>query len=82
MSGLTLNILPTGTVESIWSDDLVELAEQGEAVIRRVSHVEPTATGLWEADMSPVDGPILGPFRTRQEALDAEILWLQTERGL
>lgn len=79
---MTLNILPNGTVESIWSDDLVELAEQGDAQIRRVSHVEPTASGAWEADMSPVQGPVLGPFRTRGEALNAEVQWLQQERGL
>jgi hypothetical protein len=31
----------------------------------------------WYADMLPVDGPVLGPFNKRQEALDAEITWLR-----
>jgi hypothetical protein len=30
----------------------------------------------WWADMSPVRGPVLGPFEERQEALDAEVEWL------
>ena len=79
---MTLNILPDGTIQSIWSDELVDLAEQGDATIQRVSHVEPTPTGQWTADMSPVDGPALGPFRTRGEALAREISWLKTNRGL
>ena len=32
--------------------------------------------------MSPVDGPVLGPFALRQDALDAEVAWLQAERNL
>lgn len=31
----------------------------------------------WAADMSPVNGPALGPFRLRAEALDAERGWLE-----
>jgi hypothetical protein len=38
--------------------------------------VEPTDDGKWTADMAPSDGPILGPFVTRAEALDAESDWL------
>lgn len=30
----------------------------------------------WQADMSPVGGPVLGPFKTREEALKAEHDWL------
>lgn len=78
---LTINVLPTGTVQAIWSDELVDLAEQGDAAIRRVSHVEP-GQGGWTADMGPVGGPVLGPFRKRGEALDAEINWLRQKRGL
>jgi hypothetical protein len=36
----------------------------------------------WEADMSPVNGPVLGPFATRGAALTAEVTWLKTRRGL
>lgn len=65
-----------GTMHFIWDDKLVDLLKAGAGQIRRASHVEPTSRGLWGADLSPVDGPLLGPFRTRQEALDAERIWL------
>jgi hypothetical protein len=65
-----------GTLHFIWSDELIELLEAGRGEVRRASHVEPTDRGLWGADLSPVDGPLLGPFRTRREALDAERIWL------
>ncbi|MEN9664013.1 MAG: hypothetical protein RLZZ326_376, partial [Planctomycetota bacterium] len=42
----------------------------------RASHVEPDADGNWGADMGPVDGPVLGPFKNRSEALGAERGWL------
>lgn len=44
-------------------------------VVTRASHVEPSASG-WTADLSPVNGPTLGPFTTRAEALAAEVDWL------
>jgi hypothetical protein len=31
----------------------------------------------WWADMYPVGGPVLGPFGTRQLALDEEVKWLR-----
>ena len=31
----------------------------------------------WWADLLPVDGPVLGPFDTNTEALDAEVVWLK-----
>ncbi|MBL8794615.1 MAG: hypothetical protein JNM56_11980, partial [Planctomycetia bacterium] len=49
----------------------------GLIAIRRASHVEPAAEGSWFADLSPVDGPVLGPFRLRSEALAAERRWLE-----
>lgn len=77
MHELTVKIDIEGTMHFIWSDELVSLLEAGEGTIRRASHVEPTTRGLWAADLSPVDGPMLGPFRTRAEALSAEIIWLR-----
>ena len=38
--------------------------------------VEPTADGRWIADLWPVDGPPLGPFPSRSQALSAEHNWL------
>ena len=32
--------------------------------------------GPWQADLAPSGGPVLGPFRNRQNAIDAEVAWL------
>jgi len=32
---------------------------------------------LWQADMSPVGGPVLGPYRDRAEAIENEVVWLE-----
>jgi len=57
-------------------DEALDLRELGKLQITRASHVEPDAEGYWWADMGPVDGPVLGPFRSRTEALGAERGWL------
>ena len=57
-------------------DETLDLREIGRLQITRASHVEPDAEGYWWADMGPVDGPVLGPFRNRTEALGAEREWL------
>ena len=61
-------------------DEAVELREIGKLQITRASHVEPDADGYWWADMGPVDGPVLGPYGSRTEALEAERGWLMTNR--
>lgn len=33
---------------------------------------------VWEADLSPSAGPILGPFRSRRKAIQAEVDWLHS----
>lgn len=60
----------------IYSDHLRNMASMGKAVTRRASHVEPHGNG-WKVDLSPVDGPMLGPFETRTEALAVETHWLK-----
>jgi hypothetical protein len=55
----------------------IDLAAMGRPVITRASHVEPDASGRWLADLSPVGGPLLGPFARRSEALAAESAWLE-----
>jgi hypothetical protein len=35
----------------------------------------------WWADMLPMNGPVLGPFDTRSEALEAERVWID-EHGI
>ena len=76
-------IQPDGTMTYIYNDDMVALMDEGTSTTRRVSHVEPNSDGPgWTADMSPVAGPVLGPYRTRGEALSAEVEWLTVERDL
>lgn len=63
----------------IHRDELAPVARAfgvGGAV--RASHVEPWDADpmQWGADLSPVGGPMLGPFTTRRAALDAEVAWL------
>ena len=72
---MDLIINPCGGVSTIYSEE-IDLAAIGRATIRRASHVEPTADGSWTVDLSPVGGPVLGPFAKRSCALAAEELWL------
>jgi hypothetical protein len=57
-------------------DEALDLRELGKLQITRASHVEPDRDGFWWADMGPVDGPMLGPYCSRSEALMAERGWL------
>lgn len=76
MTEVVINVDSEG-VSFIWNDEAAALTDLGQASIRRVSHVEPTRDGQWTADLSPVDGPLLGPYRLRRQALDAEVEWLR-----
>jgi len=75
-------IIKNGTISFIYNDAMKPFLDLGDAKVTRASHVEPMATGegvKWTADMSPSNGPLLGAngeFDTRQEALDAEVEWL------
>ena len=73
---MDLVVAPDGTVQAIY-DETLDLALLGRLSIRRASHVEPTPEGRWQADLSPVSGPVLGPFDHRSEALEAEHVWLE-----
>ena len=63
-------------VRWIYTDEARCLLTLGEARIMRASHVEPLPAGGWTADLSPVNGPTLGPFTTRTAALAAEVKYL------
>lgn len=65
-----------GTVQFIYGE-LLELAELGSQEITRASYVEPVAGGRWQADLSLQNGPVLGPFGRRSEAVAAEADWLE-----
>jgi len=73
---MQLVILPGGLVRCIY-DETIPLAALGQPRITRASHVEPDGHGRWLADLSPCQGPVLGPFAVRSEALAAEHSWLE-----
>ena len=73
---MELVITPTGLAHCVYGE-AINLTSIGRIEIRRASHVEPDAQGRWHADLSPVSGPMLGPFEHRSEALAAEREWLQ-----
>lgn len=76
-------IVKNGVITSIYDDALVPLMNEAERVsTERASHVEPhqcewsDGRSYWQADLSPVDGPMLTGFTTKQEALDAEVQYI------
>jgi hypothetical protein len=73
---LHLIIDSSGNARCIY-DETIPLQHLGRIKIRRGSHVEPVPSGQWIADMKPVDGPVLGPFSMRSQALAAERRWLE-----
>ena len=72
---MKLLIAPTGSIRCVYGE-AVNLHQLGRLSIQRGSHGEPTADGQWPADLSPVNGPLLGPFESRADALTAEVAWL------
>ena len=72
----------------IYNDSLEPLLRLGKSTVQRVSHVEPyqdhrtKEMNGWVADMSPVNGPELGPYELRDEALNAEREWLSKSFNL
>ncbi|TWT51379.1 hypothetical protein Pla22_41570 [Rubripirellula amarantea] len=68
-------ITTVGEVRMIY-DESIDVHSLGTPCIVRGSHVEPTEDGCWTADLSPVGGPVLGPFSIRSLALAAEVDWL------
>jgi hypothetical protein len=69
-------VQPTGRVRCLYGE-AIDLSKLGQLDIARGSYVEPTDDGQWTADLSPVDGPVLGPFPCRTDALNAERQWLE-----
>ena len=74
---MDLIVNPFGRVRCLY-DEAFDLASLGPLQIARASHVEPDEVGRWWADLAPVKGPKLGPFRRRSKALAAERRWLQS----
>ena len=70
-----LIVAPSGACRCVYTEAL-DLFSLGDLDIRRASRVEPDPYGLWWADLTPVNGPKLGPWRRRADALVAEATWL------
>jgi hypothetical protein len=75
---MILSVAPDGITRFIYQE-LLPLDALGPSTIARASHVEPDASGQWWADMSPVGGPMLGPFPADRKslALAAEVAYLE-----
>ncbi len=67
--------LQRGSIRCVY-DESIALSELGRVTIERASHVEPDAVGEWWADLAPINGPRLGPYDRRSDAIVAEIGWL------
>jgi hypothetical protein len=72
---MILRIDSAGAIHTIYAEQ-VDLGLLGVPSIHRASFVEPDQRGLWWADLTPVNGPVHGPFRHRSEALEMEQQWL------
>jgi hypothetical protein len=73
---MELIIESDGNVRCIYAE-AIDLRGLGKPRVTRASHVEPDACGRWIADLTPVNGPALGPFDKRTDALEAEVKWLR-----
>jgi hypothetical protein len=73
---MQLRIDSRGQIQGVY-DEALDLSVLGLVAIQRAGHVEPDPQGRWWADLAPVAGPVLGPFRCRSGALHAELRWLE-----
>ena len=73
---MQLVVAPEGEIRLVYAET-IDFGSLGPTAIRRGSHVEPNEMGDWLADLEPVDGPRLGPFAKRSDAIKAEVAWLQ-----
>ena len=73
---MNLVISRCGQIRCLY-DETIDLAELGSLSITRASSVEPDEHGQWWANLGCVEGPLLGPFTVRSQALAAERGWLE-----
>lgn len=73
---MQLLIQSDGAIRCLYHE-AIDLATLGRMTIARGSYVEPDPNGKWYADLAPVNGPRLGPFSSRSQALSAEQAWLE-----
>ena len=63
----------TRTAAYVWVSNHCPQPDQGRLSGPELRMLLPEG---WWADMTPVGGPVLGPYDTREEALDDEKTWL------
>jgi len=73
---LLVHVDLAGRLQFVYDDALSKLMDCGRPEVKRASHVEPDGPRRWVADMSPVNGPKIGPFPLRSQALSAERAYL------
>ncbi len=73
---MKLRVDPDGNVHCVYAET-IDLSLLGSVSIRRAGRVEPDRSGRWWADLSPLKGPRLGPYRRRSDALAAEAAWVE-----
>ena len=76
---MILSIDSKGDIRGIYTDDY-PWRELGKPLVQRPSHVEPDDLGLWYADLTLSNGPKIGPFARRADAIAAEVRWLERNR--
>ena len=76
---MIISIDLNGGIRAIYSDGFNWQA-LGKPLIQRASQVEPDHLGLWWADLGLSNGPKIGPFARRIDAIAAEIAWLEKHR--
>lgn len=74
---MLVEILQDGSMRFLYNDELRGLMATGKSKVERASDVEPNEEGRWTADLTRVGGPCLGPFDLREQALAAEVAWLE-----
>jgi len=70
---MILTVNPAGDIQCVYTEAL-DLDQFGRADIRRASNVNPGPDG-WQAQIE--DGPTLGPFPKRSEAILAEVRYIE-----
>ena len=76
---MIISIDNKGGVRAIYTDDF-PWHTLGKTLVLRASHVEPDHLGLWYADLTLSNGPKIGPFAKRADAIAAEVAWLEKHR--
>ena len=76
---MIISIDRNGGVRAIYTDGF-NWQTLGKTLIQRASQVEPDHLGLWWADLGLSNGPKLGPFAKRADAIAAEVAWLEKHR--